>query len=99
MMREKANSEPQSKATPKQPEHNGKNMLKLIHQLLCMAVQHCHTYERWRTIWNLFLEKEIGVLRITKLCALHIVEWFGPKGFIKWAEDHNQLTPYQGGGH
>jgi len=71
-----------------------------------MAVQHCHMYERWRTIWNLFLEKEIGVPRITKLWALHIVEanynlllkWFGPKGFIKRAEDHNQLTPYQGGG-
>jgi len=37
---------------------------------------------------------------------LHIVEanynlllkWFEPKGFIKRAEDHHQLTPYQGGG-
>jgi len=71
-----------------------------------MAIQHCHTYDRWRTIWNLFLEKDIGVPQITKLRALHIVEadynlllkWFGPKGFMQWAEDNKQLTPYQGGG-
>jgi len=70
-----------------------------------MAVQHCHTYDRWQMIWNPFLKKEIGVPKTTKLRALHIVEadynlllkWFGPKGFIRQAEDHHQLTPYQGG--
>jgi len=75
----------------KQSEFDGKNVLNLIHQLLHMAVQHCHTYDRWRTIWNFFIKKEIGVPRITKLRALHIVEadynlllkWFGPKGFIQ----------------
>jgi len=56
------------------PEHDGKNVLRLIHQLLSMAVQHCHTYDRWRTMWNFFSEKEIGVLMITKLCAIHIME-------------------------
>jgi len=72
-----------------------------------MAVQHCHTYDRWRTIWNFFIEKEIGVPLITKLRAIHIMEadynlllkWFSPKGFIQRAENHKQLTPYQGGGH
>jgi len=52
------------------------------------------------------LEKDIGIPKITKLCVLHIVEanynlllkWFGPKGFIKQAEDHRKLTLYQGGG-
>jgi len=71
-----------------------------------MAIQHWHTYDHWQTIWNLFLEKDIGIPKITKLWALHIVKadynlllkWFGPKGFIKWAKDHQQLTPYQGGG-
>ncbi len=97
-----------NKATTKQqpPEYNGKHVLQLIHQLISMAIQHCHTYDRWRTIWNLFLEKDIGIPKITKLRALHIVEadynlllkWFGPKGFIKRAEDHRKLTPYQGGG-
>jgi len=90
----------------KKPEFDGKNVLQLIHQLLHMAVQHCHMYDRWCTIWNLFIEKDIGVPRITKLRALHIVEadynlllkWFGPKGFMKRVEDHQQLTPYQGGG-
>jgi len=71
-----------------------------------MAVTHCHTFDRWRVIWNFFIEKEIGLPRINKLRALHIVKadynlllkWYGPKGFMQCAEDHNQLTPYQGGG-
>jgi len=37
-------------AKPKPPEHDGKNVLQLIHQLLKMAIQHCHTYDWWRTI-------------------------------------------------
>jgi len=104
--KKKVPHQPPTPSQPKPPEYDGKNVLKLIHQLLSMAVQHCHTYNQWRTIWNLFLEKEIGVPKITKLRTLHIVEadynlllkWFGPKGFIKRAEDHHQLTPYQGSG-
>jgi len=91
---------------PLPPEYDGKHVLQLIHQLLSMAIQHCHTYDRWRTIWNLFLEKDIGIPKITKLRALHIVEadynlllkWFGPKGFIKRAKDHCKLMLYQGSG-
>jgi len=71
-----------------------------------MAVQHCHTFECWTTIWNFFIEKEIGNPNINKLKALHLIEadynlllkWFGPKGFIKRAEDNHQLTDSQGGG-
>ncbi len=66
--------QPTATTPAQQPVYDGKNMLKLIHQLLCMAVQHCHTFDWWRTIWNLFLEKEIGVPKITKLRVLHIVD-------------------------
>jgi len=92
--------------TPREPVYDGKHVLHLIHQLITMAVKHCHTFDRWRVIWNLFIEKEIGIPRINKLRTLHIVKadynlllkWYGPKGFMQRAEDHNQLTPYQGGG-
>jgi len=66
--------EPTEHPKSKPPIHNEKNVLQLIHQLIYMAVQHCHTFDRWQMIWNLFLEKEIGVPKITKLRALHIVE-------------------------
>ncbi len=96
----------QTNQTPKAPKHNGAHVLQIIHQLLVMAVNHCHTMERWTTIWNFFIEKELGNPRIDKLRALHLLEadynlllkWFGPKGFIKVAEDNQQLTDFQGGG-
>jgi len=47
--------------TTKEPKFNGKKVLKLIHHLLHMVVQHCHTYDHWCTIWNFFIEKEIGI--------------------------------------
>jgi len=79
--------------------------MQMIHKLLVMAVRHCHTFERWKTIWNLFLEKDIGNPQINRLCMLHIIKadynlllkWFGPQGVLKQAENHNQLTDNQGG--
>jgi len=89
----------------KTPEYNGTHVLCIIHQLLTMVVQHCHTFDRWTTIWNFFFKKDLGNPRIDKLLALHLLEadynlllkWFGPKGFIRRAEDNNQLTDFQGG--
>jgi len=74
--------------------------------MLCMAVKHTHTFDRWKTIWNLFLEKIPGTPYSTKLRALHIVEadynlllkWNSSLGFMKRAEDNLQLTDSQGGG-
>ena len=79
--------------------------MQMIHKLLVMAVCHCHTFERWKTIWNLFLEKDIGNPQINRLRMLHIIKadynlllkWFGPQGVLKQAENHNQLTDNQGG--
>jgi len=90
----------------KTPEYNGAHVLRIVHQLLTMAVQHCHTFDHWTTIWNFFIKKDLGNPRIDKLHALHLLEanynlllkWFGPKGFIKHAEDNQQLTDHQGSG-
>jgi len=86
------------------PEWNGSDIVQLIHKLLVMAVRHCHTFQQWQIIWNLFIEKDIGNPQTDWLQMLHIIEanynlllkWFGPKGVLKWAETYNQLTNNQG---
>jgi len=79
--------------------------MQLIHKLLVMAVCHCHTYERWNTIWNFFIEKDPGSPKIDRLHTLHLVKadynlllkWFGPQGVLKRAERNSQITDNQGG--
>jgi len=74
--------------------------------MLCMAIKHTHTFDRWKTIWNLFLEKIPGTPYVNKLRALHIVEadynlllkWNSSLGFMHRAEDNLQLTNSQCGG-
>jgi len=52
--------------TPKNPTEQQKaeanrpygiNVMEAIFQMLCMAVRPMHTFNRWKIIWNLFLEK------------------------------------------
>jgi len=52
------------------PERNGADVMKMIHKLLVMAVRHCHTFDRWTKIWNLFIEKDIGNPQIDRLQTL-----------------------------
>jgi len=104
---------PPPKMKDQQDKHTGEeewpyriNVMEAIFQMLCMAVKHTHTFDCWRIIWNLFLEKLPGTPYITKLQALHIVEadynlllkWNSSLGFMKHAEDNLQLTDSQGGG-
>jgi len=99
--------EPKPNSTPdvKPPDRNGSDVMKMIHKLLVMAVRHCHTFKRWTTIWNLFIEKDLGNPQIDRLRTLHIIEadynlllkWFGPQGVLKHAESHQQITDNQGG--
>jgi len=91
--------------TPPPPERNGSDVMNMIHKLLVMAVKHCHTFDRWTTIWNLFIEKDLGTPYVDCLRTLHLIEadynlllkWFGPQGVLKCAEKHHQLTDNQGG--
>jgi len=79
----------QNNPTPdaKIPEQNGLDVMQMIHKLLIMAIQHCHTFEQWTTIWNLFIEKDIRNPQIDQLRTLHIIEadynlllkWFAHK--------------------
>jgi len=46
--------------TPPDPIQSGNDILKLIIMMMELAVTHTHTFERWKTIWTLLLEKDPG---------------------------------------
>jgi len=88
-----------------QPEQTSSDVMQLIHKLLVMAVRHCHTFDRWNTIWNFFIKKDLGNPQIDCLRTLHLLEadynlllkWFGPQGVLQCVERNQQLTDNQGG--
>jgi len=42
------------------PIQGGNDVLKMIIWMMELAVTHTHTYERWKMIWTLLLEKDMG---------------------------------------
>jgi len=85
----------------------GIDIMQDIYQLLVLAVKHTHTFQCWQTIWNMFLKKGIGNPRLDWLQTLHLIEadlnllwkWYSSMGFIKRAEDQNNIADNQYGGH
>jgi len=71
-----------------------------------LAITHTHTYDRWRTIWTLLLEKDPGNPQIDHLRTIHLYEadynlllkWFSSQGFIIRSEKAQRITDNQGGG-
>ncbi len=45
---------------PADPLQSGNNVLKLIIMMMELAITHTHTYDQWKTIWTLLLEKDPG---------------------------------------
>jgi len=72
-----------------------------------LAVTHTRTYDQWKTIWTLLLEKDSGNPQINRLCTIHLYEanynlllkWFSSKGFILHSEKAQRINDNQGGGH
>jgi len=85
----------------------GIDIMREIFRLLVLAVKHTHIFEWWKTIWNLYLEKDLGRLHLDQLCTLHIIEanynlllkWHSSLGFIARAETTDSLSECQSGGH
>jgi hypothetical protein len=48
--------------------------LLILHKLMVLAIQHCHTYKRWTTVHNFLLEKTPGFPLLNKLRVIHIYE-------------------------
>jgi len=88
------------------PLQSGNDVLKLIIMMMDLAVTHTHTYDRWKTIWTLLLEKDPGDPKIDRLRTIHLYEadynlllkWFSSKGFILSSEKAQRITDSQGGG-
>jgi len=84
----------------------GVDIMMEIYRLLVLSVKHTHTFERWKTVWNLYLEKDPGRPRIDRLRTLHIVEadynlllkWHSSLGFMARAEAEHSLSDCQSGG-
>jgi len=73
---------------------------------MTLALCHQHTLECWKTVWTIFIKKEIGNPDINRLHCIMIFEadwqlllkWHLSYGFLPKAEQHHTLTPNQGGG-
>jgi len=78
-----------------------------IYALLQLVVKHTHTYERWKKICNMFIEKDPGQPQINQLQTIHLMEadynlllkYFAVQGFLKQSKKHNRITEAQCGGH
>jgi hypothetical protein len=53
---------------------NATTALEIQHKLMNLAIKHCHTYRRWQTIHNFFIEKIPGRPHVSKLRVIHIYE-------------------------
>jgi hypothetical protein len=74
--------------------------------LINLAVAHCHTYERWKTAHNFFLEKIPGNPLVEKLRVIHIYEadwniilkYYLTHKVLQTANYQQTLAPEQAGG-
>jgi len=74
---------------------------------MSLTLLHTYTLNRWKTIWTLFIEKEIGNPDLNRLRCIMIFEadwqlllkWHSSYGFLPKSEATHTLTPAQGGGH
>jgi len=88
------------------PLQSGNDVLKLLIWMMQLAITHTHTYDRWKTIWTLLLEKETGNPQIGRLRTIHLYEadynlilkWFSSQGFILKSEKAHRINDSQGGG-
>jgi len=92
--------------TPQEPITQGRNVLYLIFDIMALALQHSYTLHRWKTVWTIFIEKDLGNPALNRLRCLMIFEadwqlllkWHSAQGFLPKSEAAQTLTHTQGGG-
>jgi len=92
--------------TPPPPITQGQDVLYLVFDIMSLALQHTYTLNRWKTVWTIFIEKDLGNPDLNRLCCLMIFEadwqlllkWHSAKGFLPKSEARKTLTLVQGGG-
>jgi hypothetical protein len=81
-------------------------LLKIQHMLIDLAVKRCHTYARWQTVHNFFLEKIPGNPLIDQLRVIHIYEadwniilkYYLTHKVLQTASQKATIAPEQAGG-
>ncbi len=99
---DKAHPTPPSQALLTQ----GRDVLYLIFDIMSLALRHSYTLERWKTVWTVFIEKELGDPDLARLHCIMIFEadwqlllkWHSSYGFLPKSELAHALTLAQGGG-
>jgi len=92
--------------TPPPPITQGRDVLYLVFDIMLLALQHTYTLNRWKTVWMIFIEKDLGNPDLNRLRCVMIFEadwqlmlkWHSAKGFLPKNEARQTLTPVQGGG-
>jgi len=88
------------------PLKQGRDVLFLIFDIMALTLRHTYTLNRWKTVWTLFIEKELGNPDLNRLRCIMLFEadwqlllkWHSSYGFLAKSETANTLTPVQGGG-
>jgi len=88
------------------PRTYGIDVMRCVYHLLQLTLKHVHVYERWKTVWNMYLEKKPGNPMIDSLRTLHLFEadynlllkWHSSQGFMPKSETHHRILESQGGG-
>ncbi len=84
----------------------GRDILFLIFDIMSIAIKHTYPLQRWRTVWTMFIEKEMGNPDIERLQCIMIFEadwqlllkWYSSYGFLPITEKAGTLAVAQGGG-
>jgi len=101
----KTNAPPKSTPENLGPLKQGRDVLYLIFDIMAIALKHAYPLQRWRTVWTIFIEKELGNPELKRLCCLMIFEadwqlllkWHSSHGFLPKMESAKTLVYKQGG--
>jgi len=84
----------------------GHDVLFLIFDIMTITLKHTYPLQRWRNVWTMFIEKEMGNPDINCLRCIMLFEadwqlllkWYSSYGFLPATEQAGKLAHKQGGG-
>jgi len=102
----KKNDQPGKTPEINGPLKHGHDVLYLIFDIMVLALKHAYPLQRWRQVWTIFIEKELGNPELDRLHCLMIFEadwqlllkWHSSYGFLTKTEHTKTLAYEQGGG-
>ncbi len=104
--KKKNNDTPPDTPEETSPLKQGRDVLYLMFDLMALALTHAYPLQRWRKVWTLFIEKEIGNPDLERLRCIMLFEadwqlllkWHSSYGFLPKTEKARTLAYEQGGG-